>query len=428
MKKKAVALFMIVGTGINSDLNDDGVRLLAQKLYSTINKIYPDKVIFFASDTSRQTIPFIEELFNKDGDDFVQDKDYQIVPLEAIDDFNTCFEIFELKIRELENDITHEYQIIMDYTSGTKTMSAAMACCGMFYKRDLISVGGDRSGGEVSRGTETVNYQNIYKIYDRFALKRIKQYFNSYRYIEAVDILDGIISSIIDKESFVNLCNAYYRWDIMDFENASLYLNKVEVTLPEFIEIREKVKKNKKALSIILHSRAEHLKNSYILACLINNSLRKAEEYNYDDAIARLYRSLELIAQTRLSKYKIKSSDVDISILSDKNVSEEFIAELKKIEENGTIKIGLTMDYLLLNELGDQLGKYYVQNESKIKGLIIKRNESILAHGLESQTKEDFDQFYEMVSELMYKLDKSMNRLLDETKFPMFDLYFMSSV
>ena len=243
MKRKDVALFMIVGTGINSS-DESGVKLLAQKLYSTITKIYPNKVVFFASEKSRNTIPYIEELFTQDNDEFIIDEDYQIVPIEAIDNFNVCFEVFESKIWELDNDITREYQIIMDYTSGTKTMSAAMACCGMFYKKDLISVGGDRSRGEVSSGTEIINYQNLYKIYDRISIMRGRRYFNSNRFMQCIDLLERIVDVSFDKDSFLNICKSYYSWDNMDFENAYKYLTKADFSHLDFIEIREKLKKN----------------------------------------------------------------------------------------------------------------------------------------------------------------------------------------
>ena len=39
MKRKEKALFMTVGTGLNPDAKEEGYKQLAQKLYSTINKI-----------------------------------------------------------------------------------------------------------------------------------------------------------------------------------------------------------------------------------------------------------------------------------------------------------------------------------------------------------------------------------------------------
>lgn len=423
MKRREIVLFMTVGTGSNMDSEEKGFKLLAKKLYSTITKIYPNYVVFFASDKSKHTIPYIEELFKQEDDEFIADEDYQIVPIEAIDDFNECFEIFESKIWDFDysND-SKDYRIIMDYTSGTKTMSAAMACCGLFYSKDLISVGGDRSTGEVSAGTELINYQNLYKIYDKFALMRARYNFNAKRFMACMEVLNHVVDLKIHKDSFLNLCKAYYEWDNMDFEGAYDHLRQVEMNQIEFSEIKNDLKFNLKALGTIVNSRSENLKNCYILASIINNAIGKAEEYRYDDAIARLYRALELSAQIKLNSYGIMTSDVDVSILSGKNVSAEFIEELENTKEDGKIRIGLVKDYLLLNELDDDLGRYYVENEKKIKSMTIKRNNSILAHGLESSSKEDFDEFLEVVIDMARKLDKDMNKFLKQTKFARFDL------
>ena len=422
MKRKEVILFMTVGTGTNLNINEENSQNHAQKLYYTINKIRPDKVIFFASDKSKGTVEYIKELFHKDNDEFILDEDYQIVIINAIDDLNTCFEAYESKIWELDYEDGGDYDIIMDYTSGTKTMSAAMASCGMFYSKDLISVGGDRSTGEVSRGTEIINYQNIYKIYDKFALMRTRNNFNGNRFRACIDILNYIVDLNIHKDSLMHLCKAYYAWDNMDFEDAYEHLRKVNLNQVEFMEVKNDIKFNLKALGNIINSKSVNLKNCYILASLINNSIRRSEEFKYDDAIARLYRSFELIAQIELTKYNIKSSDIDVSVLKQNNVSDEFIMDLEKTREDGKIRIGLEKDFLLLNELGNDLGKHYVDNESKIKNLTRKRNNSILAHGLDSLTQNDFDEFLDIVLNLSYSLDKDMKKFIKQTKFAKFDL------
>ena len=423
MKRKEIALFMTVGTGNNFNTNEEGFKIQARKLYSTINKIYPNYVVFFASDESEKTIKHIEELFKLDNDEFIPDEDYKIFQITAIDDFNSCFETIESAVWELDyEENSKKYEIIMDYTLGTKTMSAAMASCGMFYSKALISIGGDRSTGEVSAGTEIINYQNLYKIYDKFSLMRIRNNFNSNRFMQCIDILNYIVDLNIHKDSLLNLCKAYYSWDNMEFEKAYDHLTKVNTNQIEFVEIKKDIKKNLNALGNIVKSKSINLKNCYILASLINNSTRKAEEYKYDDAIARLYRSFELIAQIELTKYNIKSSDIDVSILQENNVSDEFIKDLENTKEDGKIRIGLSKDFLLLNELNNDLGKYYVENESKIKNLTQKRNNSILAHGLESQTKEDFDSFLEIVMILARKLDKDMNKFIKETRFAKYDI------
>lgn len=423
MKRKEVVLFMTVGTGTNLNSSEESSKTLARKLYYTIEKIRPIHVVFFASDKSKETIGYIEELFTMDNDEFISGEDYQIVEISAIDDLNTCFEAYESKIWEFDYiDDETDYKIIMDYTSGTKTMSAAMASCGMFYSKDLISVGGDRSTGEVSRGTEIINYQNIYKIYDKFVLMRTRYNFNANRFMACIDMLNYIVDLNIHKESLLHLCKAYYAWDNMDFEEAYDNLKKVDANHIELSDIKNDIKFNLKALGNIMNSRSVNLKNFYILASLINNSIRRSEEFKYDDAIARLYRSFELIAQIELTKYNIKSSDIDVSILKQNNVSDEFILELEKTREDGKIRIGLEKDFLLLNELGNDLGKYFIENKSKIKDLTKKRNYSILAHGLDSLTKKDFDEFLKIVLNLSYSLDKDMKKFLNQTRFAKFDL------
>ena len=422
MKRKTRTLFMTVGTGVNPDSQIEGHKRLAKGIYASINKIYPDYIVFFASELSKNTIDYVNELFEADNDEFIEGEDYEVVILEDIDSFNNCFEAIEERIWTLDFLSDDNPEIIMDYTSGTKTMSAAMACCGMFYSKDLITIIGDRKNGVVSLGTESIHYQNLYKVYDRISLMRVRNHFNANRFYTAREILEQVVDTTVHKEELINLVKAYYAWDNMDFEEAYDYLTKVNLESFEVSEIKDELKINLKALGAIVRSPHENLKNCYILASLINNSIRRAEEYKYDDAIARLYRAFELIAQIRLSKYSVNSSDIDLDVLLEKNVNQEFIDSLEKTREDGKIRIGLIKDFELLAELDDDLGKYFAENRNMINNLTIKRNNSILAHGLESLDKEDFDKFEELVESLARKLDKDMGKFLNETRFAKFDL------
>ena len=422
MKRKIKTLFMTVGTGVNPNSEIEGYKLLSKGIYNSIDKISPDYIVFFASELSKNTIQYVKELFEEDDDEFIEGEDYEVVILEDIDQFNSCFEAIEQKIWQYDILSEEKHEIVMDYTSGTKTMSSAMACCGMFYSKDLITISGDRKNGIVSAGTATIQYQNLYKVYDRIALMRVRNHFNANRFYTASEILANIVDENIHKEDLINLVKAYYAWDNMDFDIAYDFLTKVDLDLLEVKEIKDELKINLKALGAIVRSPHENLKNCYILASLINNSIRRAEEYKYDDAIARLYRAFELIAQIRLSKYSLISSDIDTEKLLEKNVRQEFIDELEKNRTDGKIKIGLIKDFELLAELDDELGKYFIENRNRINNLTIKRNNSILAHGLESLDKEDFDQFVEVVENLARKLDKDMDKFLNQTRFAKFDL------
>ena len=422
MKRKIKTLFVTVGTGVNPNSEEVAAKNLAKGIYSSIQKIYPDYIVFFCSDLSTRTIDYITELFEADDDEFIEGQDYEIVVLDQIDNFNSCFEAFELKIWELDLLAEEKHEIIMDYTSGTKTMSAAMACCGMFYSKDLITISGDRRNGVVSTGTESIQYQNLYKVYDKFALMRVRNYFNANRFYTASEILENVVDESINTENMMNLVKGYFLWDNMEFKEAYEHLTKLDLNGFELSEIKDDLKFNLKALGAIVRSPHENLKNCYILASLINNSIRRAEEYKYDDAIARLYRAFELIAQIRLSSYRLNSSDIDTDILLENNVSQEFIDGLEKTRDEGKIRIGLIKDFELLDALDDDLGKYFAENRNRINNLTKKRNNSILAHGLESLDKEDFEEFEEVVESLARKLDKDMGKFLNQTRFAKFDL------
>ena len=422
MKRKIKTLFITVGTGINPNSQEEAAKSLAKGIYSSIHKIYPDNIVFFCSELSTNTVDYIAELFEADEDEFIEGEDYEIVILDQIDNFNSCFEAFELKIWEMDLLAEERHEIIMDYTSGTKTMSAAMACCGMFYSKDLITISGDRKNGVVSTGTESIHYQNLYKVYDKFSLMRVRNYFNANRFYTAGEILENIVDESINTENMMNLVKGYFLWDNMEFEMAYEYMTKLDLNGFELSEIKDDLKINLKALGAIVRSPHENLKNCYILASLINNSIRRAEEYKYDDAIARLYRAFELIAQIRLNSYSINSSDVDVDVLSNKNVSPDFIEALEKTRDEGKIRIGLVKDFELLDALDDDLGKYFAENKNRINNITKKRNNSILAHGLESLSKEDFEEFEEVVENLARKLDKDMNKFLKQTRFAKFDL------
>ena len=153
-----------------------------------------------------------------------------------------------------------------------------------------------------------------------------------------------------------------------------------------------------------------------MLASILNNARRREDENKFDDAVARLYRSLELIAQIRLSKeYGIDSSNVDIDVLRQNNVDEDYLSEINISDE---IKFGLTADYELLAKLNDDLGDFYLKNKKQIRNILKFRNNSILAHGFDSCSKKEYDEFSGIVLNAADLLHKDMKKFIEETKFP----------
>lgn len=403
MARRKTALLMTVGTGIGGQVATED---LAHAILFSIDNSNPDIVIFFGSEKSKKTVESVKEKYLNE---FEEEFDYfEFIHLEQIDDFKIYFEAFKRKIQELDG-----YKIIIDYTSGTKTMTMSAAFASMLYRKNLYFVGGEREDGVVIRGTEKIISQNLYPIYDDLMISKIKELFNTNRFDAGKSLLEDITKA--KKDTYANLFDAYYYFDNVDYNKANKYFITKEF-IAEWPELKKQFSLNAKAL-YHLNKEDSAMRPFYILGSLINNARRRAEETKYDDAIARLYRSLELIAQIKLNEYGIDTSDVELDILNKHGVEQEF-----KPDFSGKIKLSLVQDYELLNNLGDDLGEFYIKNKDEFLATISSRNNSILAHGLNSQTEKQYVKFRDLILKFASVLNPEMDVYIHETEFPEFEI------
>lgn len=401
---------MTLGTGVG-DSNGSSDNL-AHALLFLIDSKNPDLVVFFGSSKSERTLESIKKQYLKEFDeefDF-----YEFNKIEEIDSFDAYFNSIKDKIYELEDD----YKIVLDYSSGTKTMTMSVAFASMVMGKQLYFISGKRENGLVISGTEQVISQNLYSVYDDIKMVQIAQNFNHYRFESALDILSTITSKKFEINTIEKFLKAYYYFDNVNYEKALDYYDISSFSkLP--LDCQSFFNKNIKALNII--NRKEHkLRCYYILASMLNNAWRRYEENRYDDAIARLYRSIELVCQIRLKlEHGIISSNIDLDSLKEHGLDEEYIASLNNLKDSsGKIKISLIQDFELLSRLDDPIGEYYNKNKQEIINILKYRNFSILAHGFESKTKEEFEEFNKCVMDVARLLTKDLDVYIDDTIFP----------
>jgi len=120
---------------------------------------------------------------------------------------------------------------------------------------------------------------------------------------------------------------------------------------------------------------------------LINNAERKAHRGYYDDAVARLYRAMELLAQTRMErKFGYHSESLTL-----KDLPEHLRAAYgDRVRDEGRLIFGLRDDYELLARHDDPVGILFEKNRRKILDALKRRNEGIGAHGLTPLGEEDY--------------------------------------
>lgn len=395
-------LFMTVGTGVGT--SEDKIYSLAHGLMKSIKHSRPDKIVYFGSELSKKTVNSIEEQYKIEGiGDLPKD---ELVIIDDVDEFRECFSKIQKKILEYDG-----FEIIIDYTSGTKTMTTSAAICSLLYHKDLTVVYGDREkNGMVNMGTEQVKTQNLYLAYDELLFDEFKKFFNVFRFQTAADILQKIVSRK-DKAAYMELTKAYHAWDLFNHAHAKEIITSPLIRQLE--EIKDGFSRNMEVLGP-LASQNQQNKSPQLIADLINNAKRRGAEQKYDDAVARLYRTVELIAQCILrEKHGIDTSDIKIDRL---NTLAKSQMQFKK-GSTGKVTCGLHQSYQLLRIYDEEIGKRFSEDK-ELKNLLKKRNYSILAHGLNSIEKKEYEKLLDKTVEFAIEAYPPVEPLMDKAEFP----------
>src|SRR5262249_29939188 len=112
--------------------------------------------------------------------------------------------------------------------------------------------------------------------------------------------------------------------------------------------------------------------SKFLLFDLLLNADRRATEGKFDDAVGRLYRLTEMLAQAQLARHEIDSSNVDLN-----KVPENLRSDLESLRTSPTSKIQLPLfkSYELLSQMGEKLGDVFV-GDRRLQNYLTSRNNS----------------------------------------------------
>ena len=141
---------------------------------------------------------------------------------------------------------------------------------------------------------------------------------------------------------------------------------------------------------------------------MIANAARRAMEGKYDDAVARLYRSVEMVGQIAFeNEFKVSDGDVKNIEVLPQILRKDFRARYTD-PIDGKIKLPLQAKFEALNAAEIEIGKQFKQNHDLQNGLR-KRNGSILAHGINPVQERDYE-----------SLNNAVMQMLGERELPVF--------
>jgi CRISPR-associated protein (TIGR02710 family) len=133
-----------------------------------------------------------------------------------------------------------------------------------------------------------------------------------------------------------------------------------------------------------------------LLLDLYSNAERRIREGKIDDAIFRLYRLVEMMAQEALLvRHAIDTSNVEITRLP--HAIRQAIVDKYKNPRDGKVKIPQAAAFELLAALNDPLGCTFAENIHRFLNVQQARNYSYLAHGFGSSKESTYKDLRDFV-------------------------------
>ncbi len=414
MKK---AMIITVGTG------QSGEDIAGAICYS-IDRERPDYVLFIKTEVSaKSTMPYIMAspviARRETGEVIIRDpNDVQGIATEC-----------EERIKALIDSGISPENIVVDFTSGTKAMSAGLTLAAINLGVGTLSyISGERdNGGRVIPGTEKVVSIRPNRITAELLLREAIRLFNAYQFDSCIQTLEKA-KKLYKSPDFVHDCQqlqslsqAYGLWDRFDLNGAFSVLKDInEKDVPAQWEIARIIKANKQ----VLYKEINEQFCQERAVDLLENARRRGDiEKKYDDAVARLYRLCEYIAQMHINEeglYKVRKGKADTSDVDIEHLPLEIRKKFSKYfnKREGKVMLPLYQSFSLLAELGNSVGKQFVSNEDLSKKLLYIRNNSILAHGFNPISAETYEKMMSYLEKLVRQTVKDLEKTIQNVRFP----------
>lgn len=333
---------------------------------------------------------------------------YEIITLPSPDDLEDCFKRMFEALKEHEDALER----VADYTGGTKTMSAALVVAALLQGWTLSLVGGERRDTvKVAKGTELARRVRAASFFMEQTLLQVQTLYNCYEFAGASGLLNDLLAKVElpAKEqkrltSLHTFLRALVAWDRLAYDEAYDLLYTVGKVWPEGCELLAQIRQGKRIdLSV---------------ADLVGNASRRADQQRYEDAVLRLYRAVELLAQLRLqNQYGQNTGNLNLDRLT--SLPQDLAQRLRERQEkDGCAWAGLVDAYEILVALGDPVGQVFRKHQTHINDLLNQRNKLFLTHGLEPIAKENWERSQKIAYFFLEEAFAALELTFSPLKFP----------
>jgi len=364
----------------------------------------PDYVVFVCSqpgDTQTGSLDFVDQYATLAG---LAPEQYEVLALPDPDDLVRCYEALVARFADLRQRFPGA-ELLADYTAGTKSMSAALVLAALDSEGSpevqLRLVRGARGRqATVIPGTESfAPVSGVHDVRARRFLGLARSALERYDYAEAAATLDEAMRRELSPtlrsqlERARNLCRAFDAWDRYELPTAIRLFELYRRDWHRQHTVLEQLQGVVAAFSLVEQpptdqprlAALDQLRDPYLaVEDVLYNAERRAAQARYDDAMARVYRALELLVQLRLwLGHRIDTANVDLA-----RVPEERRAQLAARDRgNGAVRLALVQAWDLLADLpAEPLADWLRAERGRLLDWTKHRNASLLAHGFSPVT------------------------------------------
>ncbi|MCP9453475.1 MAG: TIGR02710 family CRISPR-associated CARF protein [Nitrospira sp.] len=402
-----------------------------EPIVTTLRAHSPTVVIFFASEQTVEQIGAIKDQVRDLG---IPTTDRKVITRDP-QDLVTCYAEAIRCAEHLADLHIPAERVAVDFTGGTKVMSAALALATVGKGFSFVYVGG-RERSKEGRGVVITGSEAIIRRDDPFAVfaveerRRLALFFRTFQFTAAQALIRSVLARPLTEpdrlafELIGEVAKGYLLWERFEYQRALEVLGRCRSRLAfaaqanpaiRYAAVLPMLEANVAWLEqLAKHTGGFRRYHRLFIADLLANADRRATEGSYDDAIVRLYRALELGAQIAIERRLGCGTDrVPVEAIPE-TVRAEFLARYRP-EDGGTLKLPLEASYRLLAALGEPEGQQFEQQQNRFKQVQSARNMSWLAHGTTSGTEAGYQDLREVVLAILGEQPAIAFATLDET-------------
>lgn len=407
------ALVLTVGTGTRPDSD------IVQPLKKSVRNANPERVVFLVTSESEGFARRIRDGLRSSVGDAT------LINLTNPDDIEQTFREALAALRSLRDEGYPPEDVEADYTSGTKAMTAGLVLAAVaFGCASLRYITGRREQGVVVAGSERFLSIPPVEVAAQRSIQTGMEFLRRFQYASVKEVLPRDAARLLSEydarlcAGLAHLADAYEAWDRFQHGRFNPPYREVDFSIAELqrFQLPDGIAERVQGMHDARTSRRWQERWSLDhLADLWNNARRRIDEGRHDDAVARLYRLAEMLAQYELAHtFNVDTADVEPSKLPPGFDATALVSSRRREDK---IKLDLNLDYQVLHAFGSRLGDAFAAAKD-LPQLLSLRNTSILAHGVTPVRPSDADRLAAAVHALALMVDPDFGRRWAELRFP----------